>query len=688
MPAAIGLQFSRYRQPADVAVREFGERADSDRPILRKTAFLYVFPNLTEGATMIFEGQGRQLWELLVAAGMAVAFGGCASNGSRPTISQRPTPSAAVVPDAVAQFSAPLPRRVLGIASTSANVPEKAATDGSKDHVARNSMAQPVAAPNLQSLRKEPSSRLNPDEGRLAANTGNVPENDTAEITRSNAESSSAGVQRIQLTADHETPSRPVRLFPSEPEFVDSIASETVMMSAEFTEAPIPEPLPAPSGTVDTDGDAIIFQNQLPIDLASALQVTAGQNPQVGFAQQRIQEAYAQLQLAEVLWVPSIRAGVNYNKHDGVIQDVAGNMVTNSRSSLYTGFGSQAVGAGSPSVPGLVMNFHLKDAIFQPRIAEQAFGARQQASRTATNDVLLDTALRYMDLLEAIQILAVAEESLENAEQLSELTKSFADTGQGLQADADRALTELSVRQIEVRRAVENVRVASVRLARVLSQQDQSQMLVPQEPALVPIDLVVPSSQLSELVATGLTNRPELAENRYLVGEAVERLRRERYAPLVPSLLLGASYGGNGGSPTSTITDFNDRVDFDAAVYWEIRNLGFGEQYARQNSRSQLEQVRWRQVQVMDQVASEVAEAHAQVEARQSQIKLAEGGITAAQGSYRRNAERIRDGQGLPIETLQSIQALDQARRQYVRAVADYNRAQFQLQRALGWPIQ
>jgi outer membrane protein TolC len=350
--------------------------------------------------------------------------------------------------------------------------------------------------------------------------------------------------------------------------------------------------------------------------------------------------------------------------------------------------GALAVGAGSPAVPGLLMNFHLRDAIFQPRIVEQALGARQHASRTAMNDMLLETSLRYMDLLEAIQVLAVAQDTLDHAKQLSELTKSFAETGQGLQADADRALAELAVRQIEVRRADENVRVVSVRLARVLSQQDQSLMLVPQEPALVPIDLVAPSSQLSELVATGLTNRPELAESQHLVCEAVERLRRECFAPLVPSVLLGLSYGGNGGSPTSTITNFADRADFDAGVFWEIRNFGFGEHYARKGARSQLEQIRWRQVQVMDQVASDVAESHAQVQARQSQIKLAEAGIAAAQDSYRRNSERIRDGQGLPIETLQSIQALDQARRLYVRAVADYNRAQFQLQRALGWPIE
>jgi hypothetical protein len=52
-----------------------------------------------------------------------------------------------------------------------------------------------------------------------------------------------------------------------------------------------------------------------PIDLTTALQLTAGQNPQVAFAQQRIEEAFAQLQAAQVLWVPSLRAGVNYNKH-------------------------------------------------------------------------------------------------------------------------------------------------------------------------------------------------------------------------------------------------------------------------------------------------------------------------------------------------------------------------------------
>lgn len=333
------------------------------------------------------------------------------------------------------------------------------------------------------------------------------------------------------------------------------------------------------------------------------------------------------------------------------------------------------------------MNFHLRDAVFQPRIAECALAARQQTSRATTNDTLLETALAYMDLLEAAQAKAIADETLANAQQLTDVTASFAQTGQGRQADADRARTELSVRKIEVRRAAENERVASVRLARILSQ-DQSQTFVPREQALVPIELVNLHAELSELVSIGLSNRPELAESQFLVSEAVQRLRREQFAPLVPSVLLGMSYGGNGGGLGGNINNFGDRLDFDAAAYWEIRNLGFGEEAARSTARSQLEQTRWRQVQVMDQVASDVAEAHAQVVARREQIELAKVGIESARDSYRLNTERTRNAQGLPIETLQAFQALDQAQRQYVRSVADYNRAQFGLHRALGWPVE
>ena len=89
----------------------------------------------------------------------------------------------------------------------------------------------------------------------------------------------------------------------------------------------------------------------------------------------------------------------------------------------------------------------------------------------------------------------------------------------------------------------------------------------------------------------------------------------------------------------------------------------------------------------MDRIAREVNESCAQIQARRKQIAISQEAVEAANDSFDKNWDRIRNGQGLPIEALQSIQALASARREYIRAVSEFNMAQFSLQRSLGWPI-
>lgn len=425
----------------------------------------------------------------------------------------------------------------------------------------------------------------------------------------------------------------------------------------------------------------------LPLDLASALRMTEGDNPRVAFVQAQASQAYAQYQAAKVLWLPSLRAGMNYNKHEGRVQDVIGDNIETSRGAAYGGLGASAVGAGSPAVPGIYAQFHLADAIYQPQIRAHTLSARQFESEAARNDHLLATALAYVDLLSARQRQAIAQETFQHGDLLARTTAAFARTGAGNGADADRAAAAVSLLQNEVLRSAEEVSTASARLAELLSL-DPDLLVDPQEPTITPISLVQPNQQRGELVATGLQNRPELAASRSLVCEAVNRLNREERAPWLPSVLLGMSYGSFGAGTGGDITNGGDRFDFDAAAWWEVRNLGFGEQAARDGARAQIRQAQMREVQVLDRVAREVVEAHAQVEHRRLQIAAAQQALTAAQRSYERNVERIRNAQGLPIEVLQSIQGLDTAQREFVRVIADFNSAQFRLHRALGWPIE
>lgn len=322
-----------------------------------------------------------------------------------------------------------------------------------------------------------------------------------------------------------------------------------------------------------------------------------------------------------------------------------------------------------------------------PKITAFGLEAQTEEATAETNRQLLETALAYLELLEAHQRRAIAAQTLAQGQELAQLTEDFAQAGAAAQADVDRAAAAVALLRTELVRAEEAIGVASARLAQQLSL-DPTLPLLPQESTVVPLALVAAEDSPADLVALGLSQRPELAASRALVCQAVYRLQRERHAVWLPSVALGVSYGAFAAGTGSQITGGAARFDFDGAAWWELRQLGFGERAAREGAQAQIEQARWREVETLDRVAREIVESQRQVQARQRQIAMAEEGIAAAQRSYQRNLERIRHGQGLPLEALQAIQALDAARRDYLRAVIDYNAAQFRLQWALGWPVQ
>lgn len=494
-----------------------------------------------------------------------------------------------------------------------------------------------------------------------------------------------AGIRSGTLTVDGKT----YRV-----ELVEEGASSPVRPAerkAAFTPALVPppdvsaSPLEPVATQLQPKPDALPA-DVLPLDLPSVLGMVGGQHPAVGFAQWRVQEAYAQLDQAEVLWLPSLQAGFSFHRHDGNYQASNGQIVDVNRNSFQVGLGAGGVGAGTTPRPGIVAQFHLADAIFQPEIREKAAWAEGHAANGTYNAQLRDVALAYLELLEAEQEKRILEESRQRTAELTKLTQDFAATGQGLRADADRLQTELVLIESRIVGANERAEVASIRLAETMSL-DAGRRIAPMDPVAAPIDLVSADVGKGSLISTGLANRPELKEAQALVAAACEEYKRQKYAPFVPSVLLGFSAGGFGGGLGSHLSDVEDRVDFDALMTWEIRNLGLGEKAARRETQARIQQAKFETVRVMDQVASEISAAQTQVLHRRERIRLAESAIRTAQDSFDRNLLRIRDGQGLPIEALQSVQALEVARRDYLAGVIGYNQAQFQLQWALGWPV-
>jgi len=441
---------------------------------------------------------------------------------------------------------------------------------------------------------------------------------------------------------------------------------------------PAPPPVP-PSAPRPPPG--------MPIDLPTALRLANADNLQVAVAREQIRQALAAVAAANVIWLPSIRTGVNYDRHDGSIQAVQGNQFNTSRNAVYAGLGAGNFGAGPPLVPGVYANFNLADAFLQPLAARQYTQARRRAAAAVTNDTLLSVAQAYLELLRSNQDYEIARGIAEQTGRLAQLTFDYARTGEGLQSDADRLHVELTLRKNDVFRAEGSRQVAATRLAQLLHL-DPTLDLQPIEPVVTVIDLVSDQRDVRELVAEGLSARPELSESRSLVAQAVALLRRERFAPLVPSVLLGTSYGAMGAGISPSMAPAVGRLDLDAVAYWELRGLGLGDRAARQNAGSVLRQAQLRQIALMDQVAREITEAVVQSRASRRQIEIAREGVEAALHGYERNVARIEEGKGLPIEVMQSVQALAVARREYLRTLVDYDLAQFGLFRALGWPAR
>jgi outer membrane protein TolC len=435
-----------------------------------------------------------------------------------------------------------------------------------------------------------------------------------------------------------------------------------------------------------------------PIDLAGALRMAGARDLDIAIARQQVCRAVADLQAARALWLPSLFLGPTWYRLDGKVQTITGQVITTNRSSLFLGalaaspntYPAAPPGSGFPPPTGLTSVLRFSDAIFLPMAARRVVAASRADVAAATNDAVLAAAEGYFDLLLASGLLAIEREAAANARALAEITASYARTGAGLEADHQRLLTELDHRRGNIEDAAGRLEVASAQLVNLLVL-DPSQVLAPVEPAEAVFRIVPDDAPLDDLIVQGLHQRPELASAQELVQATLLRLKQARLRPLVPSLAFSYAGGGFGGGQNGFFGNFGPRGDATVSLYWELQNLGFADLAAARRSLAENRAAALRLLKVENQVAADVTTAYKVRLAAAYRMAQAAPAVTKGLESLRLNMLNIRRGAGLPaatrpIEVLQPIQALAQARTDYLNAILAYNRGQFRLYRALGQP--
>jgi outer membrane protein TolC len=433
-------------------------------------------------------------------------------------------------------------------------------------------------------------------------------------------------------------------------------------------------------------------QKPLPINLPTALRLLNARAWDISIASQSVRAAAAQLQQANVLWLPSLWSGADYQHHDGSIQASDGGISQTTRSAFMVGTTPQFA-------------FTVTEAIFEPLAARQVAEARQQQMKAATNDTTLSVALAYFDVQEARGDLASARETIRLTKEMLHRIELLA-PDLVPKVEVYRARAQLARFLQSERAARERWVVASAELARLL-RMDPTAVVEPVEPPQLRVTLVPPDERIEQLLTLAIMSRPELAAYRALAQAAEHRWREERFRPFVPTvygrggatqtpdpLAFGMFGGGSGGN----LSNFGMRDDFEIQVIWELKNLGFGNRALVRQREAELESSRMLAFRTQDLVAREVVQSLEQLRSAASRVGQADEGLRDAVQSANDNlkglGETKRVGGNIvilvirPQESVAAAQALLQAYFDYYGAVADYNRAQFRLYRALGNPAQ
>jgi outer membrane protein TolC len=148
----------------------------------------------------------------------------------------------------------------------------------------------------------------------------------------------------------------------------------------------------------------------------------------------------------------------------------------------------------------------------------------------------------------------------------------------------------------------------------------------------------------------------------------------------------GGAFGGGSNLVPPLLGNFGGRTDFDIRAYWSLQNMGLGNMALWRQRSAQVGVALGDQSLTINRVRREVSAALADAIAARGRVEVTARQLDTAQAGFREDLDRIRGTVGLPIEVTNSLDLLAEARQSHLRAIIDYNRAEFRLFVALGSP--
>jgi outer membrane protein TolC len=407
-----------------------------------------------------------------------------------------------------------------------------------------------------------------------------------------------------------------------------------------------------------------------PVDLPTVLRLAGAQNLDIQIARERLTEARANQESTREQFFPWLALGATYRRHDNQIQDIEGKILDVHKQSY-------SVGAT------LTAQVDIGDAIYKTLAAHQLVRAADQAIEAQRRDSLLAAAQGYYDLAKAQTTAGVAREAIRISQDYQDQLQQAVAIGIAFKGDELRVRVQTERNQLALRQALEQERIAAARLAQILHL-DATVELVAREADLAPLSLLRTDTPLDVLVGQALTSRPELKQSQAFVAAAHETKEGTIYGPLIPTLGVQVFAGGLGGGVGGATGNFGESEDYAAGLSWRIGPgglLDFGRIHAAE---SRLRGAQLFGEKLKDEITRQVVESHTRVRSLADQLTTTKLALGTAEETFRLTRARKEFAVGNVLENIQAEQELTRVRTDYLNVVAEYDKAQYALERAVG----
>jgi outer membrane protein TolC len=406
------------------------------------------------------------------------------------------------------------------------------------------------------------------------------------------------------------------------------------------------------------------------MDLPAALQLAGAKSLDIQIARERLAEAQASRESALWNFLPFLSPGMSYRRHDNLIQTVEGRMIEVETDSYSVG-------------PSLSAQLDIGDALFKELAARQLVKAADFALESQRQESLALAARGYFELARAAAAIAVARESVAISTNYAAQLEQAVGAGIAFKGDLLRVQVEAEKNRQLLRQAAELEQTAAAQLIQLLHL-DPLVQLAPKSTELVPLQLTETNATLDSLVQQALSTRPELREASSRVAAARETRSGVTYGPLIPSAGAQVFAGGLGGSMNGHTGTFGESEDYAFTLGWRIGPGGLFDRSRERLAESRLNLEQLSREKLKDVITRQVLETQNHLQSVVDQLAIARRAEDSARQTLELTRQRRELGVGIVLENIQAEQELTRARLELLNLIAEHNKAQFALRRAIG----